>query len=432
MKLEIISEEEFKEYADKSEQITFHQTVQWANLKKVNNWHSYYIGLRDGKKIMAASLILSKELPLIKKKMFYAPRGFLIDYHNKRLLEEFTRQVKEFAKEKKAIFIKIDPYVPYKEHNNDGQLVENGFDNSECVENLKSLGYKHFGFNLMQDTLQPRWMHIIETKGKSLDEVMQGMESKTRQILRKNEKSGITTREISRDELGIFKDIMQHTSDRREFVDRPLSYYEAMWDNLHDSGILKIFISEIDFDIYKENTKKELEEVKKELESRTYKKENNILKMNDKKYAQANKRDEEEIKRLGLQLEKIQEYKKEYGSKSVLGGILFLIYGNEVLSLHGGSLANLMQFQSAYSTHFEGIKYAVLNNYERYNFYGITGDFRKENPLYGLYLFKKSFGGVVVELIGEFDLVTSPFWYKTYNLAFKAYHSLKNFMKKKK
>ena len=35
MKLEIISEEEFKEYADKSEQITFHQTVQWANLKKV-------------------------------------------------------------------------------------------------------------------------------------------------------------------------------------------------------------------------------------------------------------------------------------------------------------------------------------------------------------------------------------------------------------
>ena len=70
MKLEIISEEEFKEYADKSEQITFHQTVQWANLKKVNNWHSYYIGLRDGKKIMAASLILSKELPLIKKKMF--------------------------------------------------------------------------------------------------------------------------------------------------------------------------------------------------------------------------------------------------------------------------------------------------------------------------------------------------------------------------
>ena len=96
--------------------------------------------------------------------------------------------------------------------------------------------------------------------------------------------------------------------------------------------------------------------------------------MNDKKYTQANKHDEEEIDRLEKQLEKIKEYKKEYGQKTTLGGILFLIYGNEVLSLHGGSLAKLMQFQSAYTTHFAGIKYAVENNYERYNFYGITGD----------------------------------------------------------
>lgn len=430
MKLEIITEKEFKKFADESEQITFHQTKQWADLKRVNNWHSYYVGLKDDKKILAASLLLAKTLPIIKKKMFYAPRGFLIDYHNKELLKEFTKEIKEFAKKEKAIFIKIDPYVPYKEHNNNGELVENGYDNSDCVNNLKSLGYKHFGFNLMQDTLQPRWMHVIDTKDKSLDEVMQDMESKTRQIIRKNEKSGIITREITKDELPIFKDIMKHTSDRREFIDRPLSYYEAMWDNLYDSGILKILLAEIDFNIYEKNTKNDLEEQKKELESRIYKKENNILKMNDKKYAQANKHDEEEIARLNNQLERIKDYKKEYGNKTVLGGIMFLIYGNEVLSLLGGSLSKLMQFQSAYSTHFAGIKYAVEHNFTRYNFYGITGDFRKENPLYGLYLFKKSFGGHVVELIGEFDLVVSPIWYKTYNLAFKTYHSLKNFKQK--
>ena len=109
---------------------------------------------------------------------------------------------------------------------------------------------------------------------------------------------------------------------------------------------------------------------------------------------------------------------------------MFLIYGNEVLSLHGGSLSKLMQFQSAYSTHYAGIKYAVENGYKKYNFYGITGDFRKENPLYGLYLFKKSFGGHVVELIGEFDLITSKFWFHSYNIAFSSYHFLKNIKKK--
>ena len=392
MKLKKLSKKEFKTFADKNPEITFHQTEEWANLKKVNNWDAHYIGLEDdNKKIVAGALLLSKTLPIIKKKMFYSPRGFLIDYNNKELLKKFTEEIKKYAKTENAIFIKIDPFVEYQEHDNNGDIVKNGYNNKDAVENLKSLGYKFFGFNLMQDTLQPRWMHVIETKDRNLDDVMKDMESKTRQILRKNEKCGITTREITRDELPIFKDIMKHTSDRREFVDRPLSYYEAMWDALHDSGILK---------------------------------------MNDKKYNSSNKQDEEAIKRLEKQLEKIKELKDEYGDKEILGGILFLIYGNEVLSLHGGSHAKLMQFQSAYTIHFEGVKMAVEGNYNRYNFYGITGDFRKENPLYGLYLFKKSFGGHVVELIGEYDLIVSKFWYTLYNLAFKTYHKLKNIKNK--
>lgn len=427
MKLIKLNKKDFKNFADKHPQITFHQTEEWANLKKVNNWQAHYVGLEnDNDEIVAGAMILSKTLPIIKKKMFYSPRGFLIDYNDKKLLETFTNELKKYIKKEQGIFVKIDPFVEYQEHDNDGNIVKDGYNNKSAVENLKQLGYKFFGFNLMQDTLQPRWMHVIETKNRTLNDVMKDMESKTRQILRKNERCGITTREITRDELPIFKDIMKHTSDRREFVDRPLSYYEAMWDNLHDSGILKILIAEIDFNIYEKNTIEEKEKTEKSLKERIYKKDKGILKMNEKKFNSSNKQDEETIKRLEKQLEKIKELKKEYGDKEILGGILFLIYGNEVLSLHGGSHAKLMQFQSAYTIHFEGVKMAVEGNYNRYNFYGITGDFRKENPLYGLYLFKKSFGGHVVELIGEYDLIISKFWYNTYNIAFNLYHKLKN------
>ena len=429
MKLTTLSKEEFKKFADNHPQITFHQTEQWANLKKVNGWDSYYVGLVEDDKILAGALLLSKTLPIIKKKMFYSPRGFLIDYNNKIILKKFTEELKAFAKREKAIFVKIDPYVEYQEHDNDGNIVDGGYNNKEAVDNLKSLGYKFFGFNLMQDTLQPRWMHVIEIDGRDEEEVQKDMESKTRQILRKNEKSCIKTREIERDELPLFKSIMEHTGDRRDFIDRPLSYYEAMWDNLHDSGILKILIADIDFDEYLENTKKELEETEKALKSRIYKHDNNILQMNEKKYTSSNKQDEDTIERLNKQVDKINDYIKEYGHKKTLGTILFLIYGNEVLSLFGGTDDNLMQFQSAYTVHYAGIKYAIDNHYKRYNFYGITGDFRKENPLYGLYLFKKSFGGHVVELIGEYDLIISRFWYTTYNIAFKLYHTLKKIKK---
>ena len=425
MKLVSLSKKDFKKFADKHPQITFHQTEEWANLKKTNGWDAYYLGLEDNKKIVAGALILSKTLPFIKKKMFYSPRGFLIDYNNKKLLSEFTKEIKEFAKKEGAIFIKIDPYVEYQEHDNDGNVVEDGYNNKKAVDNLKDLGYKFFGFNLMQDTLQPRWMHVIEINGRSEEEVQKDMESKTRQILRKNEKSCIKTREITRDELPIFKEIMEHTGDRRDFVDRPLSYYEAMWDNLYDSGILKILLADIDFKEYEKNTRRELDEVEKALKDRIYKHDNKLLQMNEKKYESTNKQDRETIERLNKQIDKIKDYQKEYGDKKNLGTILFLVYGNEVLSLFGGTDDNLMQFQSAYTVHYAGIKYAIDNGYKRYNFYGITGDFRTENPLYGLYLFKKSFGGHVVELIGEYDLVISKFWYTTYNLAFNLYHKLK-------
>lgn len=429
MELVTLTKKEFKKFADKHSQITFHQTEEWANLKLTNGWKAHYVGLKDKNKIVAGALLLAKTLPIVRKKMFYSPRGFLIDYNNYELLEEFTKGIKKYAKEQGAIFVKIDPYVEYVEHDNNGDVVEGGYDNKQAVENLIKLGYKHFGFNLMQDTLQPRWMHVIETEDRTLEDVMKDMESKTRQILRKNEKCGITTREITRDELPIFKDIMQHTSDRREFIDRPLSYYENMWDNLHDSGILRILIAEIDFNEYEKNTIDELNQNKTELEDRIYKKEKNLLKMNEKKYEQSNKQNQEAIERLENQLKKINELKEKHGEKAILGGILFLVYGNEVLSLYGGSNAELMQFQSAYIVHFAGVKMAIEEKYKKYNFYGITGDFRKENPLYGLFLFKKSFGGHVAELIGEFDLIINKPMYLFYTYSFKVYKALKKIIK---
>ncbi len=429
MKLVELNKKEFQKFAEKSPEITFYQTKEWASLKKKNGWYPYFVGLEHRGKIQAAAIILSKTLPIIKKRIFYSPRGFIINYKDLELLRAFTKEIKAFAKKKNAIFIKIDPYVEYISHNNDGEIIIGKVDNKQCVDNLIKLGYTHFGFNLGQDTLQPRWMHVIETENKTIEEINKKMESKTRQILRKNEKCGITTREIERDELPKFKEIMQKTSDRREFIDRPLSYYENMWDNLHDEGILKILVAEIDFDIYEENTRKEIDEISKNLDERIYKKENNILKMNEKKYNQSNEQDKKDILRLENQFKEIQKYKYKYGHKALLGGILFLIYQNEVLSLLGGSIEELMNFQSAYTVHYAGIKYAIENGYKRYNFYGITGDFRKENPLYGLYLFKKSFGGHVVELIGEFDLVINPTWFKIYNTSYNLYHKLKNLRK---
>ena len=424
MEFRKLTEKEFDNFASKHENASFNQNSYWGKLKKSNNWEYTFLGLLDNKKIVAATLLLSKMTP-VKKKMFYAPRGFLIDYKNYDLLKEFTKNIKKYAKENNGIFVKIDPYINYQERDIDGNIVV-GNDNKDAYKNLINLGYKHFGFNVMQETLQPRWIFVTDTKGKTVDEVMKNMDSKTRQIIRKNERMCIKTREISYDELDKFKDIMKHTGDRRKFIDRPLSYYQNMYKTLHAPGILKIMVAELHAKELVNTYKNELKDLKTELETRKNKHDNGINKMNEKKYLSKQKETENNIERITKKLEEAKKLQKDNGDVILLGGILFLIYGKEVVSLVGGSYEKFMEYQSAYTVHWAGCKYAIENGYDRYNFYGITGDFNPKNPLYGLYLFKRGYGGKVVELIGEFDLVISKFWYFVYNVSFKLYHGIKN------
>lgn len=420
-----LTKKEFIKFAYNHEQASFYQTINWGELKKENGWKNYLVGVKENKKVIGACLLLSKVTP-IKKNMFYAPRGFLIDYNNFELLEFFTKEIKKFIKVHNGIFLKIDPYLPYQERDVNGDVVQGGYNNKEAFNNLIKLKYKHFGFNMMQEALQPRWIFVTPTKNTTVDEVMKNMDSKTRQILRKNERNKIRVREIGYDEIDKFKDIMQHTGDRRDFIDRGLEYYQNMYKYLHDDGILKIMIAEINTKELIDEYEKEINTIRKDRETREKLYKKDPSKMNEKKYIQKQKDCDREIERIEKNKKHIKELQDKYGDVITLGGILFLIHGNEVLSLVGGSYKEFMEFQSAYTVHFEGLKYAIENNYDRYNFYGITGVFDSNNPLYGLYSFKRDFGGKVVEFIGEFDLIINKPLYIGYKVSFKLYKSIKN------
>ncbi len=424
-----LTKDEFKKFASNHDQASFYQTVEWGHLKENNNWEMHLLGLKDKDKIVAAALVLSKITP-IKKKMFYSPRGFLIDYNNYELLEEFTKKIKEYVKKENGIFIKIDPYLMYQQRDINGDIVPNGDNNFKAFENLKNLGYKHFGFNLMLEALQPRWIFVINTKNKTIEELLNNMDRETRRIIKVNERYNIECREISYDEITKFKDITKHTGDRREFIDRPLSYYQEMYNSFHDSGILKIVFAELNTNKTLDELKKEKNEFENDYQERKNKHDNHVIQMNEKKYEQKQKEVENNINRLENKIKEVEELKEKYGEIITLGGVLFLIYGKEVVALVGGSYKEFMDFQSAYYLYYKMIKYAVDNNYDRYNFYGITGNFSENNPLYGLYSFKKDFGGEVVELIGEFDLIISKPFYYLYKISFACYHNLKNFKNK--
>ena len=90
-------------------------------------------------------------------------------------------------------------------------------------------------------------------------------------------------------------------------------------------------------------------------------------------------------------------------------------------------------FTPKYAMYEAHIKDALKDKKTWSNFYGINGYFTKENnPMYGVYEFKKGFGGEVHELVGEFDLAINPLKFKLYNLVFNLYHKLKKLKARKK
>ncbi len=422
MKFVELTEEEFTEFADNHEYGSFHQNTAWAELKSGTGWISYLVGVKSEDKVVAASLILSKSTP-IKKNMFYAPRGFLIDYKDKDLLKFFIYKLKEFANKHNAIFIKVDPYVEYQQRDINGDVVKGGFNNKYVVDNLVELGCKHNGFTTMMEDMQPRWIFTLDTKGKTEEDIMNGMDPKTRQILRKNERMGVKVRELKADELDIFHSVMEDTSSRREFANRPISYYQKMYDAFKKKDEVMVLAAEFNHDDYIKELKNDLVKERKFIAEL---KENSKENTNKEKLEKKIKVSEDNIKRFEKNIKEMEESKKANGNLVTLGSILFMKTNDEILSLVGGSYEKYMKFQSAYTTHYAGVKYAFEHNKRRYNFYGITGNFNeKENPFYGLYSFKRDFGGQVVELVGEFDLIISPFWFKVYKIAFKLYHKLK-------
>ncbi len=88
-----------------------------------------------------------------------------------------------------------------------------------------------------------------------------------------------------------------------------------------------------------------------------------------------------------------------------IAGTLTIHYGDKVWYLYGASSNEHRNLMPNYLLQWEMIRWAIETGCRVYDFRGVSGDVSEDNPLYGLYRFKKGFGGDFTEFVGEMDLV---------------------------
>ncbi len=407
-----IKEQDFNDISKKFNNVTFHQTSNWAKLKSYTGWKPLYLGLKD-EDIKVCGLFLLKKMPLLNSYIAYCPRGYLMNFEDIKLLKQFNKLLIPYLKKENIFELIIDPYVLLNQRDIDGNIINNSFDNHYIVDTLKEIGYKHSGFNLNYENLQPRFLFRLNIKDKTIEEIVNGFKKEAKRRANKKDFFAIDVRELKEDEIEIFKDLMNKTSSRRGFVDRSLGYYKQMYKALSENKILRYMVAEIDIDKCKVNAENEIAKIEKRVDK---------LKLHE----EANKgRIKEELVTINSNkkiIEQLNKLEKERGKIVPLSSVCLMSYGKEAIMLLAGNDEEYLQhFNTSNIIVAELIKLCKKEGYDYYNFYGITGNFDPKNESYGLYAYKKQYGGEVVELIGQFEYIINPFMKKIYDLMLKVY-----------
>lgn len=106
-----------------------------------------------------------------------------------------------------------------------------------------------------------------------------------------------------------------------------------------------------------------------------------------------------------------------YHKKTVVGGIIVILYKDTATYYYGASSYEHRHLMAPYLLQWEAILEAKKRGMTQYDFFGIAPGNAKNHPWKGVTEFKKKFGGKEVTYPPAFDLVYRPLWYHAIRLS---------------
>lgn len=389
-----IKEEDYNKFIENYEYASFMQETAWAKVK--SNWENILCGVYEKNKLIAACSILVRKLSK-GFKMFYIPRGYLIDFENNELLKFMTDNIRKLAKKNKAYVVKIDPNFCASEKlfkNQEQHFHVYSKDFKQKHDNLLKLGYIHTGFvKGLHENYQPRFqmaVPLINNNNEfiSYDELLKTFKSKFRYYIGDfHKKRGVYfTHSHDQKDIKKFVQLLKCTEKNKNIRLRNEEYFNKIITNFKNRAY--ILFGNVD--------------LKKYLE---------FLKNNDGKI--------EEIKT-------VEDMIKENGKTITLSTALLITPINKGIRcsdyLYAGNDLTLNKLKISGGIALEAAKISIENKCHYCNLGGISGYLDDS-----LTNFKSKYNAVIIEYAGEYDLVINKFKYyfiKTFKPILKKIYKL--------
>ena len=220
---------ELTKFLEENKKSHFLQSPEWAKVK--TEWKNEFVIIKDEKgNIKATMSILLRKVPLFKKHIMYAPRGFVCNIEDKETLEKLTKEAKKIAKKYNAFIFRLDPDISKE--------------NTDFKKYMLNLGYKtKNNIKNINQVIQPKYVFRLNIKNKTEEELLASFSQKTRYNIKLAIKKGVTIRNGTKKDLKIFYNILKETDSRDKFFIRPIEYFEKIYDKMGQKHI-KLLIAE--------------------------------------------------------------------------------------------------------------------------------------------------------------------------------------------
>ena len=383
MTLTTISKEEFTSFANTVSHRSFIQSVEMAYLLEKRGNTVQFIAWKQNDQVQVAAILYS--LSMTGGLHMEINSGPL--YQEKTLLEPFYAALKGYAKKNGAIELVIKPYDHYQTFDSDGNPISE--EQSHFLDTLKNLGYQHDGFQTGYPGGEPVWHYLKNIKGDDSKSLLKSFNKNCSRNITTALNYDISIRNITREEIPQFKQIIEETGKRQGFEDKSLSYYYDLYDSFGPNA--EFIVAEI-------NSTAALAHLDQKI---------SLLNPSSKQY-------EQQLQKLEKQKNIVRETLAGKGSETVPLPCALIIYNpSEVTYLFGGSYTKYQKFSAAFLIQYHAMKRALEKGITLYNFLGIQGIFDGSD---GVLRFKQNFNGYIVRKMGTFRYYPHPLKYKMISL----------------
>lgn len=373
------------------------KTSNWGSLLKMENKVIRYLGFYQ-ETLVATALVIEEKV--LGCKYWYIPNGPCVDYLNVELLKQVLEALKEESRRQRVAFVRIDPNQERLEHTQTGEVVQQGYQFEYLTDAIQACGYHHLGYCYgYSGNWQPRFTYILGID-LSLEEVIANSYKENKTYLKKNQKRAITVRVGDVSELMYLEQFGFDLAHKLGFEPKTKEYFKQIMDCYPEHHLF--LVAQADLNNAMKHIREEIEQLSLQIAN---------LQGKVRNHGRI-KEITREIENLQSELIDIDKWKSEEGSCLILAAGLFVYTKEKSYDLYLYSRKGLTNFRAPISLHYKAMELLQQKGIKQYDFVGVSGSLERTDPYFGLYDFKRRFGGRFVEYLGEFDLINQPLRYR--------------------